>query len=270
MTGYAELEDAVESINRAHIYHYFLKPWRTDDLLQVLRNAAEKFILERSRSQLLEELRSLNLDLEQRVTERTRDLERANRDLQQQAEEMKRLALTDPLTGLFNRRAMDGLALAELKRHARYQNPLAMGLLDVDLFRQVNSDYLHTGGDAALVGLARILTATVREVVDSVGRIGGEEFLIIARETNWEGAVGLAERIRATVANTPIDYNGVAIRITVSLGFAVAEGGLNPDFQTMYSLAAAALSTAKKTGRNRSIIHRLEPSEKTPADTPPH
>lgn len=268
MTGYAELDDAVDSINRAHIYHYVLKPWRTEELFQILRNAAEKFVLERSRDQLLVQLQELNQELEHRVAERTRELERANRDLQQQAEEMKRLALTDPLTGLFNRRAMDGLALAELKRHARYQNPLAIGLLDVDYFRQVNSEYLHTGGDAVLVGLARILTNTVREVVDSVGRIGGEEFLIIARETNWEGAVGLAERIRSAVEETPIEYNGQQVRITVSIGFAVAEGNSNPDFPTIYSVAAGALSTAKKTGRNRCVIRKLEVEPRSELITP--
>ena len=91
--------------------------------------------------------------------------------------------LIDPLTGLFNRRAMDGLALAELKRHARYRNPMSLGLVDVDHFKNINSTYDLVGGDEALKGLSRILTGTLREV-DSVGRVGGEEFLIIARETD--------------------------------------------------------------------------------------
>jgi diguanylate cyclase (GGDEF)-like protein len=259
MTGYAELEDAVESINRAQVYHYILKPWRIEELQQILRNAAEKFVLERSRDQLLGELRELNEELERRVSERTRELERANRELQQQAEEMRRLALTDPLTGLFNRRAMDGLATAELRRHARYQNPLSIGLLDIDHFKAVNTEYLYTGGDAVLQGLARILSTTVREVVDSVGRVGGEEFLIIARETNFEGATHLAERIRSAVAETPIEFNSRTIRITASVGFAVADNGVNADFKTIYALAAQALDCAKKGGRNRAVIYRMEP-----------
>src|SRR5262245_53404510 len=109
MTGYAELDDAVEAINRGHVYYYLLKPWRTEELLQVLRNAAEKFHLERGRDHLLQELRDLNEDLERRVTERTRELEEANLLLQQRTRELERLALTDPLTGLFNRRAMEEL-----------------------------------------------------------------------------------------------------------------------------------------------------------------
>jgi diguanylate cyclase (GGDEF)-like protein len=264
MTGFAELEHAVAAINRGQVYHYLLKPWRGEEVLQILRNAAEKAHLERNRDDLLEQLRRLNLELEQRVEERTQDLERANRELekanrelQQQAEELKRLALTDPLTGLFNRRAMDGLALAELKRHARYHNPLTFGLIDVDHFKNINTQYLYTGGDAVLVGLARILTSSVREVVDSVGRIGGEEFLIIARETDTSGALVLAERLRLAVADTPIVYQDQEVHVTISLGFAVAEGDAVTDYQALYTLAAEALSMAKKTGRNRSVVQRL-------------
>src|SRR4051794_10865571 len=119
MTGYSELEDAVEAINRGHVYHYLLKPWRTEDLLQVLRNAADKCLLERKREELLLQLQELNGELERRVTARTRELEEANLLLEQKARELERLALTDPLTGLFNRRAMEELARFELKRHSR-------------------------------------------------------------------------------------------------------------------------------------------------------
>src|SRR5262249_22982489 len=182
MTGYSELEDAVEAINRGHVYYYLLKPWRTEDLLQVLRNAADKWRLERNRDQLLSQLQELNRELEKRVLERTAELEEANQLLQQRARELERLALTDPLTALFNRRAMDELARFELKRHARYPSPLSIGYIDVDHFKNVNTQYLLTGGDEVLKGLARVLSATVREV-DSVGRIGGEEFVVIARET---------------------------------------------------------------------------------------
>jgi response regulator RpfG family c-di-GMP phosphodiesterase len=110
MTAYAELETAVEAINRGQVYHYILKPWRNlDELLQPLRNAAEKCVLERSRELLLDELRQLNRQLEERVADRTRKLEEANRLLEQRAADLEKLALTDPLTGLNNRRAMEQL-----------------------------------------------------------------------------------------------------------------------------------------------------------------
>src|SRR5262249_24537365 len=160
--------------------------------------------------ELLRELQMLNRELERRVVERTRELEEANQLLEQRARELERLALTDPLTGLLNRRAMDELARFELKRHARYPSPLAMGYVDVDHFKRVNSDYLLTGGDEVLRGLARMLSACVREV-DSVGRVGGEEFLVIARETGADGACTLAERIRASVEQSHVDYQGQQI-----------------------------------------------------------
>ena len=71
MTGFVELEDAIAAINRGHVYHYLLKPWRVEELRQVLRHAAEKFTLERSREDLMDQLHQLNRDLEKRVTERT-------------------------------------------------------------------------------------------------------------------------------------------------------------------------------------------------------
>jgi diguanylate cyclase len=256
MTGYVELNDAIDAINRGQVYYYLPKPWRTEELLQILRHAAEKFELERSRDELLEQLQKLNRELEARVTHRTVELEDAYRELQQQAEEMKRLALTDPLTGLLNRRAVDGLALAELKRHNRYHNPVALGIIDADHFGQINKTHTQAAGDATLVGLTKLLTATMRES-DSVGRVGGEEFLVIARETNEEGASLLAERIRAKVESTPILYHNKQVRLTVSIGFAVADGSTPATYEQLYEEASAALKEAKDGGRNQSVIRRL-------------
>jgi diguanylate cyclase len=256
MTGYAELEDAVEAINRGQVYYYLLKPWRTEELQQILRNAGEKFELERNRDQLLEELRRLNLELEKRVAERTRELEEANHLLQQRTRELEMLALTDPLTALLNRRAIDDVARSELRRHARYRSPLALGVIDADHFREINRRYLLPGGDAVLVDLARILTGSLR-TVDSVGRIGGEEFLVVAPETARDGAVGLGERIRATVESHAFKYQDESIQVTVSIGFAVADAGTGADYDQMKHLASAALSEAKAAGRNRCIVRAL-------------
>src|SRR5262245_49336726 len=131
MTGFAELDDAIAAINQGHVYHFLMKPCRTEELLQVLRNAADKFRLERDRERLIEELCKINADLDERVRDRTRELEEANHLLQQHAHKLEMLALTDPLTTLLNRRGIDEVARKEVQRHARYPSTLAIGLVDV-------------------------------------------------------------------------------------------------------------------------------------------
>jgi diguanylate cyclase len=266
MTGYAELDDAVEAINRGQVYYYLLKPWRTEELLQILRNACKEYRLERNQEHLLEELRvvndelkQLNSSLEKRVVDRTKAFEEANILLQKRTHELERLALTDPLTGLLNRRAIVDLARSELKRHARYPNPLALGLVDIDFFKDINSRFLLTGGDEVLKALAKILTDSLRST-DSLGRWGGEEFMVVAPETDFEGARVLAERIRSTVEDTPIYYNSHPIHVTVSVGFAVADDELPVAFDRMEIEAAAAEEEAKMTGKNRSVIRSMKHS----------
>jgi diguanylate cyclase (GGDEF)-like protein len=257
MTGFSELDDAVDAINRGQIYHYLHKPWRTEELLQVLRNAAETYTLRRNQDELLEKLKSLNSTLELLVDERTRELQHANALLEQRNLELERLALTDGLTGLLNRRAIEDLLDFELRRQARFPSPLAIGYVDLDHFKQINTHFTHDGGDEALRHVARILTATVREV-DSIARIGGEEFLILARETPLEGATALAERVREAVENHSIPSHFGDIRLTVSLGFAVTDGPT--DRRPLMQLAAEALSEAKRTGRNRYVIRSFTPA----------
>ncbi|HLJ92499.1 MAG TPA: diguanylate cyclase [Gemmataceae bacterium] len=256
MTGYADLDDAVEAINRGKVYRYLFKPWRADELVQILREAARTFQLERQNERLLEELRQLNLDLEKRVQERTAELEEANRELQQKNLMLEKLALTDPLTSLPNRRAVDRLAEAEIRRRARYPSPLVLGFVDADNFKDINTRYLFPGGDQVLIDLGKVLGACVR-TVDTLGRIGGEEFLVIAPETDIEGASALGERIRSAVEEFPFSYKDEPIRVTVSVGMAVAGMDCAADYDQLKHVAAEALAKAKALGRNRCIVQRL-------------
>jgi diguanylate cyclase (GGDEF)-like protein len=257
MTAFAEYDDLVDAINRGKIYYLLCKPWQSEELRMTLRNAAEKFDLERRYEQLFLELCDLNQELEQRVALRTRELQQANAELQVRTREMERLALSDPLTGLSNRRYIDGLGRAEAKRHARYGNPWALGLYDVDNFKQINTAHLHAGGDATLVGLAQILVGLLRET-DAVGRMAGDEFLVIARQTDLEGARTLGERICTMVAQTPIDCLGRKIGITLSGGFAVAAASVTTTYEDLYKLACSALHDAKIMGGNRCVVRTIE------------
>jgi diguanylate cyclase (GGDEF)-like protein len=262
MTGVARFEDAVEAINCGQVYRFVFKPWRADELQQILRNAARSFLLERSHEQLHEELRRLNLELEERVRKRTQELEDTNHQLQQKNWMLEKLALTDPLTGLPNRRAIEHLVRTELRRRARYPSPLALGLIDVDNFKEVNSRYLLPGGDQVLIGLARSFVSSLR-TVDTIGRIGGEEFLLLAPETNLEGAATLGERIRLAVETSEYHYKDAKIHVTVSIGFAVALAGAPADFDTIKHAASAAMDEAKNKGRNRCVIRPM-------CEPPPH
>ncbi len=260
MTGFAELEDAVEAINRGKVYRYLFKPWRADELLQVLRDACRTYQLQRQneelnadKERLLEELRRLNLDLEGRVHERTVKLEEANHELQQKNQMLEKLALTDPLTSLPNRRAIDRLAESEIRRRARYPSPLMVGLIDADHFREINSRYLHPGGDQVLIDLAKVLSASVR-TVDTVGRVGGEEFMVVAPQTDLDGAVVLGERIRSAVEQNVFSYKGQKISVTVSAGLAVVDSGVAADYDQLKHVSAAALGEAKAAGRNRCFV----------------
>jgi diguanylate cyclase (GGDEF)-like protein len=256
MTGFAELEEAVEAINRGQVFRYLFKPWHTEELLQVLSQAARTFLLEKSHEELLEELRQLNLALERRVQQRTRELEEANHELLQKNKMLEKLALTDPLTGLPNRRAMDRLAERELRRRDRYPSALSLGLIDVDHFKRINERYLLPGGDHVLMELGKSLTSSLR-TVDFLGRIGGEEFLVVAPETNVAGATVLGERIRSSVEQHMFAYQESIIKVTISVGFAVADESVSGEYDHMKHVAAAALAEAKLTGRNRCIVHTL-------------
>lgn len=249
MTGFADFEQTVGAINRGQIYRIILKPWRNDELLLILRNAAHAYQLERSHEKLLADLQKLNAELEERVQARTNELRGRNLMLE-------RLSLTDALTGLPNRRAMDRVMEAEVRRRARHPSHLAVGVVDADNFKQINTSYLLPGGDQALISLGQILAGSVR-VEDTVGRIGGEEFLVVAPETSVEGARVLAERMRSRVEAASVFYKTSLIRLTVSIGFAVAPSGLPATAAQLKELAAAALKQAKDEGRNRCVISTL-------------
>jgi diguanylate cyclase (GGDEF)-like protein len=258
LTGTARLEDAADAINQTQVHRLVLKPWRGEDLLQSLRAAARTLLLERSHEQLLDELRKLNLELENRVADRTRALEVALAQLQQKNAILEKMALTDPLTGLANRRAIDLIARRELLRRSRTPTALTLVLIDADHFKQINTDYLYPGGDHVLSWLAGMLQTTIR-TSDSLGRVGGEEFLVVAPNTDSTGASVLAERLRSAVEAGKTVYNGRTIKITISLGLAVAEAGVSAGYDSLRECAAQAVKEAKETGRNRAVIRCYVP-----------
>ncbi len=157
-------------------------------------------------------------------------------------------ALTDELTRLPNRRYMAQRFLQEMQRARRYHKGLAFVMIDIDHFKQVNDTFGHLQGDQVLAELAKILLASKRES-DVAARYGGEEFALILHETDAEGAMILAERIRSSVEQATFPGD---LKLTISIGVAATED--EAQFTTLMEKADEALYEAKEGGRNRVVV----------------
>jgi two-component system, cell cycle response regulator len=166
-------------------------------------------------------------------------------------------ATHDSLTGIANRDVVLDALRREHSRQAREGGSFCIVLLDVDHFKSVNDTYGHLCGDAVLQEVVRRVNATVR-AHDTVGRYGGEEFLIVAPSSGAEGVLRLSERIRLAIEAKPIATEAGEISVTVSLGLAVSSETAPLDSKTMLSTADEALYRAKAEGRNRSEMGILE------------
>jgi diguanylate cyclase (GGDEF)-like protein len=171
----------------------------------------------------------------------------------------RELATRDELTGVFNRRALDGLLAEEVARHVRYGSMVALVMADIDHFKRVNDEYGHPAGDEALKWLADLLAKNVR-VVDKVARYGGEEFAVIAPELNTFECCSMAERLRGLIVSRPFVYrraDGTTVEIPITVSFGVA--AIPSDVQDGSSLILAAdkaLYAAKRCGRNCTVQFR--------------
>jgi diguanylate cyclase (GGDEF)-like protein len=167
-------------------------------------------------------------------------------DLITNAESLHRLATTDALTAVHNRRQFLQLAEAEWNRFSRYQRPLSALVLDLDWFKLINDRFGHAAGDAALQSAARACTIDQRRT-DIVGRMGGDEFAILLPETDEVQAVAVAERISNKIRSESVATERGALKLTVSIG--VAEAALS-GATALLDAADQALYMAK-AGRNR-------------------
>lgn len=158
------------------------------------------------------------------------------------------LATTDALTGLSNRRFFLSKLIDEVVRVKRFASPACVVMLDCDYFKQVNDRYGHAVGDEVLCGLAEIMRSNLRQT-DDVGRLGGEEFAVLLKETALDAAMLWAERVRAAVAERLYHAAGKDFVVTVSLGCALIQA--DDDENSVLARADQALYQAKQNGRNR-------------------
>ena len=167
--------------------------------------------------------------------------------------QVDRLATTDGLTGLLNRRHFFALATHELALSRRRAAPLTAAMLDIDHFKQINDRYGHPVGDQVIVTVAQRLTATVRGT-DLLGRYGGEEFAVVLPDTDGDGSTILAERLRVVIGDRPIDTDAGPLTVTVSIGVGLADYDADATLADLLSRADKALYRAKESGRNRVVV----------------
>jgi diguanylate cyclase (GGDEF)-like protein len=192
------------------------------------------------------QLREANLTLETKVAERTADLARNEVRLRESEARLRTLSVTDSLTGIANRRKLEGFLQAEFQRAERFGSPVSVIIADIDHFKNVNDRFGHNVGDDVLCAFASLLTKSIRDV-DLVARFGGEEFVIVMSQTVASAAAATAERLRISTAQIRVPTFPGALN--ASFGVASLQPG-----DTLHSLlkrADEALYAAKRNGRNR-------------------
>ncbi|HZP26490.1 MAG TPA: sensor domain-containing diguanylate cyclase [Dehalococcoidia bacterium] len=165
-------------------------------------------------------------------------------------EELQELAITDPLTGLYNRRHLQEALERECRRARRYRRPLSCLMIDLDDFKFVNDSFGHLAGDDVLRQAAHLIAESARDT-DVVARYGGDEFLVLLTETTLEGAIIMAERVRSSIAEYEFNASGQPCRCSVSIGAGSAVQ--HDDFipEVLVSYADVALFEAKTAGKDQ-------------------
>lgn len=180
-------------------------------------------------------------------------LSNSQQTLIEELDEARRLAMIDPMTRLWNRSGVNALLEKEIQESIRSQTPITIVITDIDHFKKVNDTYGHPTGDAVITEVAKRLSIALR-TEDVVGRIGGEEFLIILTNAKPENLEETVERIRQSICETPISHEGQDYPVTMSFGAVSAIPNQAGDTLRLIKHADDALYEAKKGGRNRVVI----------------
>lgn len=224
----------------------------------------------RNQNQKVVAARNISRELEQKVAERTAELQNKNGELENAYAQLEAISLSDPLTGLNNRRYLQKLIPMDIAKVQREHIPpipnrpqrkssrdLTFFILDVDFFKSVNDQHGHSAGDQLLIQLSELLTRICRES-DCVVRWGGEEFLIVSRFADRDEAPLMAERIRKSIEQYDFTLpDGGILKKTCSMGFAsfpfIQSQPMALSWEQVIDIADQALYAAKKSGRNRSV-----------------
>jgi diguanylate cyclase len=293
VTGFGDLDVAVEAINHGKVHRFATKPWDPEDIKQMVAEELERYDMLVEHEQLTADLLEKNAALEEangQLARQKTEMEtlaeeyrqqrelaidmsekfaRANLDLIKAQEEIKQknnklesankkleqLSITDGLTGFFNHRHMNTIMDSEVGRARRYNLFLSLLMIDLDHFKDVNDTYGHLFGDTVLRTATDIIRRNIRET-DFPTRYGGDEFLIILPHTGIDRATFLAKRIHLDLKNfTFYAPNGDRIRQTVSIGITFFPNPKAHDRESLIELVDTALYSAKEQGRDRIVVN---------------
>ncbi len=224
----------------------------TPERVEILRILSAQAAVSMENSRLYAKLEDYSHILEQKVDERTKELQDVN-------QELERLANLDGLTQVANRRYFDDYLAREWKRMTREQKPLSLILFDVDFFKRYNDHYGHQVGDDCLVKVAQAAKQAVKRPADLVARYGGEEFVIVLPKTDLDGAIAIAKNIQDELLYLQIAHekSEVSRFVTISIGIACQIPTPDTDSKQMIGEADAALYMAKRQGRNRYCLYKV-------------
>ena len=192
-----------------------------------------------------------------------------NQQLKQLNDEFKLLSITDPLTGLFNRRHFDEIMETEVGLSNRHGDPNSILLIDIDHFKGINDTYGHYVGDLVLKSMTKLLQDNLRHT-DAICRIGGEEFAVLCKRADKAGAMEIAEKLRSVVEATPMaPETDDELMITISVGVAsVPYNAKNVSPKQLYKDVDTAMYYSKNNGRNR-VTHISDLYQEDSTDTEP-
>lgn len=173
--------------------------------------------------------------------------------LQEARDKLAESSIRDPLTGIYNRRHLEAVLSKEFLRAGRHQLNLCVLLLDLDHFKKVNDTYGHLAGDEVLKETAARISKSLRET-DTLARYGGEEFALVLPETDVEGALVVAERVRSVIADTPVIFENISLPVSTSIGLSEFTSDL-AKYSHLIDTADTALYQSKKNGRNRVTVY---------------
>lgn len=245
LTALSDIEYVLKGFSLGGV-DYISKPFREYEVYARIKTHLDQ-------KKLIEELEQSNEDL----IKANMKLKRANEVisvknglLNDMMDKLESAAKIDILTGLYNRRYMMDRIQYEVLRHKRYNNPLSFIIADIDNFKQFNDVYGHDCGDQVLTSVSKKMKESLREQ-DSIGRWGGEEFMIVLPETDMDGAMKVGEKLRSTIESTNFEYEEQTLKVTLTFGVSIffMEWGVDETIKR----ADEALRIGKAFGKNRVV-----------------